>query len=52
MVKQTQTVHRLLPTNCLSAFDHFMGLGFKGIKCNDSVSYDVAFTSFRSFPVI
>ena len=25
MVKHTQTIRRLLPTNCLSVFDHFMG---------------------------
>ena len=35
MVKQTQTIRvnlRLLPTNCLSVFDHFVGLAFKGLK--------------------
>ena len=37
MVKHTQTIHRqivdeLLPTNCLSVFDHFMGLALKGLK--------------------
>ena len=26
MVKHTQTIRRLLPTNCLSAFDHFVRL--------------------------
>ena len=31
MVKQTQTIHRLLPTNCLSVFDHFVGLALKEI---------------------
>ena len=30
MVKHTQTIRRLLPMNCLSVFDHFVGLkGFK-----------------------
>ena len=29
MVKHTQTIRRLLPTNCLSAFDHFVGLALK-----------------------
>ena len=29
MVKHTQTIRRLLPTNCLSVFDHFVGLAFK-----------------------
>ena len=25
MVEHTQTIRRLLPTNCLSLFDHFFG---------------------------
>ena len=29
MVKHTQTILCLLPTNFLSVFDHFVGLGFK-----------------------
>ena len=32
MVKYTQTIHLLLKTNCLSVFDHFVGLAFKGLK--------------------
>ena len=28
-VKHTQTIRRLLPTNCLSVFDHFVGLALK-----------------------
>ena len=31
MVKRTQTFRRLLPTNCLSEFDHFMRLTLKGL---------------------
>ena len=31
MVKYTQTICRLLPTNCLSLFDHFVGLTLKGL---------------------
>ena len=31
MVKHTQTIHRLLRTNCLSVFDHFAGLALKGL---------------------
>ena len=31
MVKHTQTVCQEQPTNCLSVFDHFMGLGLKGL---------------------
>ena len=32
MIKHTQTIRRLLPTNCLSVFDHFVGLGLKGLR--------------------
>ena len=31
MVKHTQTIRWLLPTNCLSGFDHFLGLALKGL---------------------
>ena len=31
MVKHTQTIRRLLPTNCLSLFDHFVGSALKGL---------------------
>ena len=29
MIKRTQTIRRLLPTNCLSVFDQFVGLTLK-----------------------
>ena len=32
MVKHTQTIRRLLPTNYLSMFDHFVGLVLKGLS--------------------
>ena len=32
MVKQTQTIRQLLPTNSLSVFDHFVGLALKGLR--------------------
>ena len=32
MVKNTQTIRRLLPTNCLIVFDHFVGLALKGLS--------------------
>ena len=32
MVKHTQAIRRLLPTNCLIVFDHFVGLALKGLK--------------------
>ena len=31
MVKHSQTIHWLLPKNCLSVFDHFWGLALKGL---------------------
>ena len=31
MVKHTQTTSRLLPTNCLRVFDHFVVLALKGL---------------------
>ena len=32
MVKHTQTICRQQPTNCLSVFDHFVGLALKVLK--------------------
>ena len=32
MVKHTQTIRRLLPTNCVIVFGHFVGLGLKGLS--------------------
>ena len=32
MVKHTQTIRRQKPTNCLSVFDHFVGLTFKRLS--------------------
>ena len=32
MVKRTQTIRKLLPTNCLGVFDHFVGLALKEIN--------------------
>ena len=31
MVKQTQNIRRQKPTNCLSVFDHYVGLMLKGL---------------------
>ena len=36
MAKHTQTICRLLKANCLSVFDHFVGLSLKGLKCSAS----------------
>ena len=41
MVKHTQTTRRQKPTNCLSVFDHFVGLALKG--------YLLRLSSFNSF---
>ena len=32
MAKHTQIIRRLLPTNCLSVFEHFVGLALKGLR--------------------
>ena len=32
MVKQTQAICQQQLTNCLSVFDHFMGLARKGLR--------------------
>ena len=32
MVKHIQTIRRQQPTNCLSVFDHFVGLALKGLN--------------------
>ena len=32
LVKHTQIICRLLPTNCLSVFDQFVGFTLKGLK--------------------
>ena len=32
MVRHTQTIRRLLPTNCSSVFDHFVGVALKGLQ--------------------
>ena len=43
IVKHTQTIRRLLPTNCLSVFDHFLGLALKGLNFIHRADY------FRNF---
>ena len=35
MVKHTQTIRRQQLTNCLSVFDHFVGLAIEGLKMHD-----------------
>ena len=38
MVKHNQTIRRLLPTNCLSLFDHFVGLALRRLTTKLSIS--------------
>ena len=38
MVKRTQTIRRQKPMNCLSVFDHFVGLELKGLSANSKKS--------------
>ena len=33
--QQTQTIRRMLLTNCLIVFDHFVGLALKGLKLTE-----------------
>ena len=42
MVKHTQTICLLLLTNCLSMFDHFVGLIFKGLTKSPFPSHQPA----------
>ena len=37
MVKHTETIRRLLPTDFLSVFDHFVGLALKGLTLEKNV---------------
>ena len=34
MVKHNHTIRQLLLTNCLSVFEHFVGLALKGLNLN------------------
>ena len=46
MVKHTQTIRRQKPTNCLSVFDHFVGLVRKGLN----VVENLKITAFSNDP--
>ena len=47
MVKHTKTIRRLLPTNCLNVFDHFMGLALKRLK--ETLQHRSSFMNFAKF---
>ena len=49
MVKHTQTIRLILPTNCLSLFDHFVGLTLKGLKL--IVYFMQVFMDAKSFDI-
>ena len=40
MVKHTQTIRRHFLTNCLSVFDHFMGLMIKELTINSDLTFN------------
>ena len=46
MFKHTQTIRRLLPMNCLSVFDHFVGLGIKRLN-----TIAISFPTFDWFSI-
>ena len=57
MVKHTQTIRRLLPTNCLSVFDHFVKSALKGLSlCHVEIRHMISsayqFTSLNIDEVI
>ena len=53
MVRHTQTIRRLLPTNCLSVFDHFVGLVLKGLKMRSiDVILGSSLLTLNSFNII
>ena len=45
MIKHTQKIRRLLPTNCLSVFDHFVRLALKGLGTKSSVTQSISLFS-------
>ena len=42
MVKHTQTIRWHEPTNCLSMFDHLMGLALKGLTLTFLATYTIS----------
>ena len=46
IVKHTQTIRRQQPTNCLSVFDHFLGLMLEGLICSFFDAFKVAVIFF------
>ena len=49
MIKHTQKIRRLLPTNCLSVFDHFVRLALKGLGTKSSVTQSISLFQIGNF---
>ena len=52
MFKYSKTIRRLLTTNCLSVFDHFVGLALKGLIYCAILENWKYFTHFVTFIVL
>ena len=50
MVKYTQTIRRLLPTNCFIVLDHFVGMPLKELM-QDKIEELDSRCSCKHFPV-
>ena len=46
MVRQTQVIRLQQPANCLSLFDHFVGLGLKGLIKSQKIHKNLSKISF------
>ena len=51
MVKHTQKIRRMLPTNFLSVFDHFVGLAFKRLILS-YIMLKSGQTNFKNFQML
>ena len=47
MVKHTQAIRRQKPTSCLNAFDHFVRLTLKGLRCTNILAFDLVYLLLR-----
>ena len=52
MVKHTQTIRRQKPTNCLSVFDHFVGLALKGLKVQSPIQCSIRIDTVRYYVIL
>ena len=53
MVKHTQKIRRLLPTNCLSVFEHFVRLAIKGLTWKKYENLQVDSSTIKNnYPMI